>query len=203
VDGMITRNLIDLGNMVGTQSSHTLASVRKINPIYAYFEINERLFAQMIDERGGHEGDNPDRFKPPATLIVRETEYTVDGVIDSVDNTVDTGTGTIMLRGIFPNPDARIFPGFFVNVTMKGDMLEDAVIVEEKAIGTDLSGKYLYVVGDGNMVEQRPVELGQPQDDGTIPVLKGLAAGETYILEGLLKARPGMPVTPATGSGGE
>ncbi len=82
-------------------------------------------------------------------------------------------------------------------------MLKDAVIVAEKAIGTDLSGKYVYVVGDGNMVEQRSVELGQPQDDGTIPVLSGLEAGETYILEGLLKARPGMPVTPSTNAGGE
>ena len=76
-------------------------------------------------------------------------------------------------------------------------------MVVEKAVGTDLSGKYLYVVGDGNIVEQRAVELGQPQDDGTIPVLSGLEAGETYILEGLLKARPGMPVNPTTGSGGE
>jgi RND family efflux transporter MFP subunit len=203
VDGMITRNLIDLGNMVGTLGAQNLASVRKIDPIYAYFEINERLFARMNEERGGHEGDNPDRFKPPATLIVRATGHTVEGVLDSVDNTVDTGTGTIMLRGIFPNPDARIFPGFFVNVTIEGDMLEDVVMVEEKAIGTDLSGKYLYVVGDGNIVEQRAVELGQPQDDGTIPVLSGLEAGETYILEGLLKARPGMPVTPSTDSGAE
>ncbi|MCZ6649478.1 MAG: efflux transporter periplasmic adaptor subunit, partial [Acidobacteria bacterium] len=87
--------------------------------------------------------------------------------------------------------------------TIQGDLLEDAVIIAEKAVGTDLSGKFLYVVGDDNMVEQRAVELGQPQDDGTIPVLSGLAAGETYILAGLLKARPGMPVTPTTGSGGE
>ncbi|TDI30626.1 MAG: efflux RND transporter periplasmic adaptor subunit [Acidobacteria bacterium] len=203
VDGMVSRNLIDLGNMVGTLGAQNLASVRKLDPIYAYFEVNERLFARMMEQSGGHAGDNPERPRKPATLIIRETGHTVDGVIDSVDNTVDTGTGTIMLRGIFPNPDARVFPGFFVNITIEGELLEDAVIVEEKAVGTDLSGKYLYVVGDGNIVEQRAVELGQPQDDGTIPVLSGLEAGETYILEGLLKARPGMPVTPSTGSGGE
>ncbi|MCZ6649446.1 MAG: efflux RND transporter periplasmic adaptor subunit [Acidobacteria bacterium] len=203
VDGMVSRNLIDLGNMVGTPGAQDLATVRKIDPIYAYFEINERLFARMIEQRGGHDGNNPDRPKPAATLIIRETGHAVEGILDSLDNTVDTGTGTIMLRGIFPNPDARIFPGFFVNVTIQGDLLEDAVIIAEKAVGTDLSGKFLYVVGDDNMVEQRAVELGQPQDDGTIPVLSGLAAGETYILAGLLKARPGMPVTPSTGSGGE
>ena len=96
-----------------------------------------------------------------------------------------------------------IFPGFFVKVSIEGEVLKDAVIVQEKAVGTDLGGKYLYVLGDGNVVEQRPVDLGESQPDGTITVLNGLDAGETYIVEGLLKARPGMPVTPTTSTGSE
>jgi RND family efflux transporter MFP subunit len=123
------------------------------------------------------------------------------GHIDSLDNTVDTSTGTIMLRAVFPNPDARIFPGFFVGVRIAGEVLKDAIVVEERAIGTDLGGKYIYVVGEDNVVEQRYVELG-PVEKGAVVVKKGIEQGEHYIVEGLLRARPGLPVTPKTQAAG-
>ena len=107
-----------------------------------------------------------------------------------------------MVRGVFPNPDARIFPGFFVGVRIAGEILKDALVVEDRAIGTDLGGKYIYVVGDDNVVEQRYVELG-PEEKGTVVVLEGIEQGEQYVVEGLLRARPGMPVTPKTQTGGE
>jgi multidrug efflux pump subunit AcrA (membrane-fusion protein) len=106
-----------------------------------------------------------------------------------------------MLRAVFPNPDARIFPGFFVGVRIAGEILKDALVVEERAIGTDLGGKYIYVVGEDNVVERRYVELG-PEDEGSVVVLEGIEQGEQYIVDGLLRARPGLPVTPTTGSGG-
>ena len=95
-----------------------------------------------------------------------------------------------MLRAVFPNPEARIFPGFFVGVRIAGDILKDALVVQERAIGTDLGGKYLYVVGEDNVVEQRYVELG-PEDGSDIVVLEGIEPGERYVVEGLLRARPG------------
>jgi RND family efflux transporter MFP subunit len=202
IDGLISRHLVDAGNLVGHGGSTVLATVRTINPIYAYFEVDERTFARLLEAREGYRG--PTRRvedQAPATLVLRETGLEIQGHLDSFDNAVDTGTGTITIRGVFPNSDGRLFPGFFVAVQIEGETLDEAVVVEERAVGTDLGGKYLYVVGDDNLVEQRYVELG-PEEEGNVVVLEGLDQGERYIVEGLLRARPGLPVTP-TSSGGE
>lgn len=196
IDGIVSRHLVDAGNLVGSGGGTVLATVRTIDPIYAYFEVDERTFARMLEKRGGHQATSrrlEDRV--PATLILRETGHEVEGHLDSFDNAVDTGTGTITIRGVFPNPDRRIFPGFFVAVRIETETLADAVVVEERALGTDLGGKYLYVVGDGNLVEQRYVELGPAEGDQVV-VLKGIEPGERYVVEGLLRARPGLPVNP-------
>ena len=199
IDGLVSRNLVDPGNLVGQGGATLLATVRDVDPIFAYFEMNERLFSRILHARGGHrELAEEEQEPPPATLVLRETDHRVDGVIDAIDNTVDTATGTIMVRGIFPNPNAKIFPGFFVNVLIEGTVLEDAIVIRESAVGTDLGGKYLYLVGDDNVVEQRYVTLGPAQSDGTIVVTEGLEGGERFIVEGLLRARPGLPVTPKT-----
>jgi multidrug efflux system membrane fusion protein len=89
-----------------------------------------------------------------------------------------------------------LFPGLFVRVRFPMGLLEDAVLIREEALGTDLGGRYVYVVGEGNVVEQKYVELGPVEPDGMVPILEGLDGSETYIVEGLLRARPGMPVTP-------
>jgi multidrug efflux pump subunit AcrA (membrane-fusion protein) len=118
-----------------------------------------------------------------------------------VDNTVDPATGTIQLRAVFPNSDAKVFPGFFVHVQVPGEFLKNAVLVEETALGTDLGGRYLMVVGDDNIVERRYIEPGPLQEDTTRVILEGLEPGERYITVGLQRARPGMPVTPKEASG--
>jgi RND family efflux transporter MFP subunit len=202
INGMITRHLVDAGNLVGQTGTTVLATVRTMNPIYADFEISERQFARLLEARGGHKGDlDSDDDGNKATLVLRETGHEIVGYIDSLDNTVDTATGTIMLRAEFPNPDARIFPGFFVGVRIAGEILKDAIVVEARALGTDLGGKYIYVVGEDNVVEQRYVEPG-PEEKGSVVIIKGIEQGERYIVEGLLRARPGLPVNPKTQAGG-
>jgi RND family efflux transporter MFP subunit len=202
IDGMISRHLVDAGNLVGQTGTTVLATVRTLDPIYAYFEVDERTFARMLEIRGGYRGPSEQvEDKSPATIILRETGREIQGYLDSFDNAVDTGTGTITIRGIFPNPDGRIFPGFFVAVQIEAATLEDAVVVRERAIGTDLGGKFLFVVGENNVVERRYVELG-PEEEGSIVVLEGIEPNERYIVEGLLRARPGLPVTPKTASEG-
>jgi multidrug efflux pump subunit AcrA (membrane-fusion protein) len=124
----------------------------------------------------------------------------VGGFVDAVDNTVDPATGTIQVRGIFPNPDAMVFPGFFVHVKVPGEVLDDALLVEESSLGTDLGGRYLLIVGDGDIVEKRYVEPGPLEEDMMRVILDGLAPGERYISKGLQRARPGMPVSPTGGS---
>jgi RND family efflux transporter MFP subunit len=199
VDGLMSRNFVDLGNLVGHGEPTLLATVRKIDPIYAYFEMNERLFSRILEDRGGHQEMGTEEIdRAVATLVIRETGHESEGYIDSIGNTVDTATGTIMIRGVFPNPENKIFPGFFVNVLLPGTLLEDAIVVRESAVGQDMGGKFVYVVGGDNVVEQRYVQLGPVQTDGTIVVEEGLEANERYVIEGLLRARPGMPVTPQT-----
>jgi RND family efflux transporter MFP subunit len=202
INGMISRHLVDAGNLVGQTGTTVLATVRTMNPIYADFEISERQLARLLEARGGHQGPlDSDADSNLATLVLRETGHEIEGHIDSLDNAVDTATGTIMLRAEFPNPDARIFPGFFVGVRIAGEILKDAIVVEERAVGTDLGGKYIYVVGEDNVVEQRYVELG-PEEEGTVVVTKGIEPGERYIVEGLLRARPGLPVRAKAQAGG-
>jgi RND family efflux transporter MFP subunit len=201
IDGLVSRNYVDVGNLVGAGEATLLTTVRRIDPIYAYFEVSERFIAQALEQLGGHR--DPEQIEEtPATLLLEETGLEIDGRLDSLENTVDAATGTIRVRGVFPNSDAKVFPGFFVRVRLPGELHENALLVEETALGTDLGGRYLMVVGDGDIVERRYVEPGQLQDDNTRLILDGLEPGERYITRGLQRARPGMPVTPKTAASG-
>jgi RND family efflux transporter MFP subunit len=201
IDGLVSRNYVDIGNLVGAGETTLLTTVRQINPIYAYFEVSERFVAQSLEQRGGHKDPGTDE-PVRATLLLEETGHEIEGEIDSLENTVDASTGTIRVRGIFPNADAKIFPGFFVRVRLPGELYENALLVEETALGTDLGGRYLMIVGDGDIVERRYIKPGQLQDDNTRLILSGLEPGERYITKGLQRARPGMPVTPKTAGSG-
>jgi RND family efflux transporter MFP subunit len=200
IDGLVSRNLVDLGNLVGAGESTLLTTVRRIDPLFAYFEVSERFMAQILEQRGGHKDPGTDA-EIPATLVLKETGLEIEGRVDSVDNTVDPATGTIQVRAVFPNSDAKVFPGFFVHVRLPGKLLENAVLVEETALGTDLGGRYVMVVGDDNIVERRYIEPGPLQEDKTRVVLEGLEPGERYITVGLQRARPGMPVAPKEAAG--
>ena len=201
IDGLVSRNYVDLGNLVGAGEATLLTTVRQIDPIYAYFEVSERFVAQVLEQRGGHSAPSDGDYMP-ATLLLEETGLEIEGQIDSLENTVDAATGTIRVRGVFPNADAKIFPGFFVRVRLPGDLLEGALLVDESALGTDLGGRYLMIVGEDNVVERRYIEPGPLQKDKSRVILSGLEPGERYIIDGLQRARPGMPVTPsAAGSG--
>lgn len=200
IDGLVSRNLVDLGNLIGAGEATLLTTVRRIDPIFAYFEVSERFIAQALEQRGGHH--NPGTAdQMPATLVLEETGLEIEGKVDAVDNTVDPATGTIQLRAIFPNADSKIFPGFFIRVRLPGAFLENALLVEETALGTDLGGRYVMVVGDDNVVERRYIEPGPLQEDKTRVILDGLEPGERYITVGLQRARPGMPVTPKNDGG--
>ena len=200
IDGLVSRNFVDLGNLVGAGEATLLTTVRRIDPIFAYFEVSERFVAQQLEKSGGHK-DPGTGDEIPATLVLMETGLEIEGKVDAVDNTVDPATGTIQLRAVFPNSDAKIFPGFFIRVRLPGEFLENALLVEETALGTDLGGRYVMVVGDGDVVEKRYIEPGPLQGDKTRVVLEGLEPGERYITVGLQRARPGMPVTPKNGGG--
>ena len=130
--------------------------------------------------------------------LANEKTFMHKGYIDYVDNTVDPATGTIELRALLANEQQSLFPGLFVRIRVLGGTKKDAVLVDERSVGTDLGGKYVYVLDEQNNVEQRYITLGAKQEDGNIVVEEGLDGQETYIVNGMLRARPGFPVTPMT-----
>ena len=146
--------------------------------------------------------DSPGTRAPSPVFLGVDTEegWPHEGIMDYVDNTVDTSTGTIQVRGTFANERNRLFPGLFARLRVPVGTEQNAVLAEENAIGTDLGGKFVLVVGDDNVVELRHVVLGALQSDGMRVVREGLATNERYIVNGLQRARPGLPVTPTTGS---
>jgi len=197
IAGMVSRNLVDVGNLVGSTGNTVLTTVMRIKPIYAYFDMSERYMLEALAARDITVADHPE--DSPAYLgLANEEGWPHEGQIDYIDNTVNTDTGTIQIRAIFPNESAKLFPGLFARLRVPGSVEEGALLVSEQAIGTDLGGKYLLIVGNDNVVELRHVELGAQENDLRV-IRSGLAAGERYIINGLQRARPGLPVTPTQG----
>ncbi|MDP2469602.1 MAG: efflux RND transporter periplasmic adaptor subunit [Candidatus Palauibacterales bacterium] len=208
IEGQVGRRLVDPGNLVGYRDQTLLTTVNRLRPIHVYFSAPEWVVLALI-RRMEEEGvsrdldDSTASAREPTVSVLVGTSADGDtfpfvGRIDFIGNTVDPATGTIELRAVFQNDDLQLFPGLFVRVRLLSIKAEDALLVREAAIGSDLGGKYVFVLGEGNIVDRRYVELGQPQPDGTVVVESGLEADETYVSNGLLRARPGMPVTPRT-----
>jgi RND family efflux transporter MFP subunit len=200
VSGRVSRNFVDIGNLVGAGEATVLTTVTRIDPIYVYFEAPEQLvlgFTAAQRDTALSEED-VSRVGQVFVATAAETDYPHEGAIDFIDNTVDPATGTIQLRAIVQNSDDILFPGLFVRIRLLGRIRPDAILVKERAIGTDLGGKYVLVVGEDNIVEQRYVTLGPIQDDGSVVIGSGLDGSESYVVNGMLRARPGFPVTPQT-----
>jgi len=200
VSGRVSRNFVDIGNLVGAGEATVLTTVTRIDPIYVYFEAPEQLVLAFTAAQRDTTLTEEEVSQVGRVFVATATEadYPHEGEIDFIDNTVDPATGTIQLRAIVQNSDDILFPGLFVRIRLLGRIRPDAILVNERAIGTDLGGKYVLVVGNDNIVEQRYVTLGPIQDDGTVVVESGLDGSERYIVNGMLRARPGFPVTPQT-----
>jgi RND family efflux transporter MFP subunit len=201
IQGVVNRNLVDAGNLVGQSGQTLLTRVNKMQPIYVYFNVPESIVLRILAEQNSKKlGDmRAEQESAEACVAVATDEgFPHKGEVDYIDNEVDTDTGTIQMRIRLDNKKLALFPGLFVRVKLTGAEIPDAVLISEKAVGSDLGGKYVLLVGADNMVEQRYVELGAVQADGLVHIKKGLEGQETVIVNGLMFARPGLPVTPLT-----
>ena len=200
LDGVVSRHLVDPGNLVGQSGPTMLTRVNKLQPIYVYFHAPESVILEYMADRPKDLAEEVEREKgaEARVALANEEGYPHVGHIDYIDNEVDSGTGTIEVRVVLDNKRLELFPGLFVRIKVSGKEIEDAVQVPTEAIGTDLGGKYVLVVGENNIVEMKYVILGEPQDGGLIHIKEGLTGDETIIVNGLVFARPGMPVTPLT-----
>jgi RND family efflux transporter MFP subunit len=199
IDGRISRVYYHVGNLVGDGQASLLATIVKTEPIYAYVSISETdllRYRKMMGRSAANDGPIPMELG-----LADEQDYPHRGQVDYQDPAVDPGTGTIRMRGIFPNRDGSILPGCFVRVRIPAGRAADALLVPERALGSDQSGRFLLVVGSDDLVEVRPVEVGARVEDRRVVVGK-IGPEDRVVVDGLLQARPGVKVIPVEQAGG-
>ncbi|WP_285403805.1 efflux RND transporter periplasmic adaptor subunit [Luteibacter sp. ME-Dv--P-043b] len=186
VDGKVSNAQITAGNLV--TPSDTLTSVITVDPMYVYFDVDEQTFLKL-DRLRRQDGHAPD----VRMGLADETGYPHTGRIDFVDNQVRAGAGTIRLRAVFPNADGAYTAGLFARVELRSGTTQPRALIDDKAVGTDLGNKFVYVLGKDKKVEYRRIATGALVD-GLRVVDSGLTADDVVIVNGLQHVRPGMDV---------
>jgi RND family efflux transporter MFP subunit len=193
-DGRIDRRLQDPGNLVGSGGNTVLAEVNQIDPVYVYFNISDADLARLIGEAHWTPGQARAIKWPVFVGLLNENGYPHKGKLDFVSISLTATTGTLLLRGILPNPDGKILPGLYarVHVPVKEG---PAFLVPQEAIGYDQRGFYVLVVNEHNVVQRSSVRIGTLVDHLRV-VEEGLTEKEWVVIRGVQKAIPGRPVTP-------
>ncbi len=196
-DGMVTAHQVSIGSLVGANSPTTLASIVQIDPIYVSFTVSEQDVLRVRESLRKMAIDRADISKVPVEVgLMTEEGYPHKGMLDYAAPNVDTSTGTLMVRGVLPNADHVLLPGFFVRVRvpLKSEQ-SDALLVPDTALGTDQSGRYLLVVDKDDVVQQHTVTTGARV--GTLRVIaSGLTPDDRVVVSGLQRAVPGEKVAP-------
>jgi len=193
ISGRVSRELIDVGNLVSADST-LLTDIVSMDPIHVYFDMDERTLLRLKKMIRDKTLKTLDESEPPIELgLADETGYPHQGVIDFAENKLTAGTGTIRVRGRFTNADRTLVPGLFARVRVKLGEPRPALLVPERAVGSDQQRKFLLIVGPDDVVESRTVTLGVLE--GHLRVIEsGLKAGERVVVNGLQRARSGAKV---------
>jgi RND family efflux transporter MFP subunit len=198
IDGRVGKAAVTAGNLVtgGSNTAALLTTVVSLDPIYVTFEGDEQIYLKYTElAQRGERQSSRDTANPVLMGLANDTDYPRRGSMVFVDNQVDPRTGTIRARASFENKDGFLTPGLFARVKLLGHNSYKAVLVDDRAVGTDQSQKFVYVVDAQNKVVYRPVKIGR-LTDGLRIVLQGLQPGETVIVNGLQRVRPGVVVAP-------
>jgi len=191
VSGRISRAEVTVGNIVSVGSStpplSTLVSVAKM---YAAFDVDEQSFLKYV---------NPARAQGTQVAVylglANENDYSRQGKVGSVDNRLDASSGTIRVRAVFDNTDGQLVPGLYARIRLGGGAAHDAVLIDEKAIGTDQDKRFVLVLDGSNHANYREIHVGATQE-GLRVVESGLKAGDRIVVNGLQRVRPGDVVAP-------
>jgi len=190
-DGRIDRRLVDPGNLVGASDATVLASVNQTNPIYVYFTISDSDLARLMGEA---------RWRPGmghalvSMGVLNEKGYPHEGTLDFASISLTSTTGTLQMRGVFPNPDGRVMPGLYARLHVP--LAEkNALLVPQEALSYDQQGVFLFVVNAQNTVERRGLKIGFLVAHMRV-VEEGLTPKDWVIVVGIQKAIPGHQVTP-------
>jgi RND family efflux transporter MFP subunit len=201
ISGKTDRAYLTAGNVaVGGQTQGTvLTTIRSMDPMYAYFDVDDQtvLYYQRLVRE--HKIANPRDGEVPVEIQLKgEAGYPHRGAIDFLSNTISPSTGSLQIRGIFPNKDGALTPGLFVRGRVPIGEPVDAVLVPDEAVIADQGQKIVYAVNSNNVVEARVVTPG-PMARG-LRVVEGLAPTERIIIKGFQRVRPGVEVTPEDGT---
>src|SRR6266478_2340635 len=199
IDGRVSHQLVNIGNLVQADSTQ-LTTIVSIDPIYAYFSVDE--LAALTYQRLSREGklaSSPDGKVAVYLQLQDETGFPHEGTIDFSDNAFDSSTGTLLIRGSFPNPDGFLTPGNFVRVRVASSPKYDALLVADRAIGSDQDQSFVYVVDSKNIARLRHITTGQLAE-GLRVVKSGLQPDDVVIINGIIKVRPDSSVRPQQGA---
>jgi len=198
IDGRASRANITIGNLVSSQIEKPLTTIVSMNPVYAYADVNERSllrYERYYASKKILPGDEENAKLPVQLSLQDEHDFPHTGYVDFMDNRVDPETGTIRIRGVFDYENGLLGPGLFVRVRIPAGDSYQAVLVPERAVGSDQGQKFVVVIDKDNTAVFRRVELGTV-NGGMQVISKGLAAGERIVADGLLKVSPGEKVDP-------
>jgi RND family efflux transporter MFP subunit len=195
IGGRVSRNEISVGNLV-VPGTTLLTTVASQNPVHVYFEVDEQQYLKYVSlAKSGERASSREKRNPINMGLANEEGFPHAGYVDFVDNRLDPKTGTMRGRAVFDNKEERFTPGLFAKLKLIGSGKYNAILINDRAVGTDQSKKFVLVVDKENRATYRPIKLG-PLVDGLRVVKEGLQPGETIIVNGLQRVRPGMPVTP-------
>ncbi len=206
ISGRVGRNKVDIGNLVGQGKATELTEITAYDPMYVYFNLNERDFLRvhsMYRAKAREKGINTAKVSQRKLNIrvylglANEDDYPHEGLLDFAESGLDSDTGTLQLRAVFQNKEVprALNPGLFSRVHMPISKRPNMPLVTELAIGADQSGRYLLVVNSENVVEKRNIRLGQLVD-GMRVIEEGVGSDDRVIVKGIQRARPGSKVDP-------
>ncbi|MET0312986.1 MAG: efflux RND transporter periplasmic adaptor subunit [Hansschlegelia sp.] len=196
IAGRVGKIEITVGNLVSAgPGAPVLVRLVSVDPIYASFDADEHTVAKALASLPGGQDRSETLGAIPVELASDGESQSRRGELQYVDPSVDAATGSVRVRGIFPNPDGRLMPGQFARLRIAEAKATPALLVSERAIGVDQDKKYVLVVDAQNKAVYREVTLGAAAN-GLRTVLSGLSAGERVVVNGLQKLRPGALVSP-------
>ncbi|MBY0398842.1 efflux RND transporter periplasmic adaptor subunit [Myxococcota bacterium] len=198
IRGRAGRDLVHAGNLVngGGDQSTLLTTVVSLDPMHAYFEVDERAYLRYTELARKGERPSSREFKNLVLMqLADETGYPHRGYMDFVDNALDATTGTLQGRAVFPNPELKLSPGLFGRIRLVGSGRYRAILLPDSAIGTDQSERFVFVLDAEKRVERRAVTMG-PSIDGFRVIRAGVKADDWVVVSGIQGARSGATVVP-------
>ncbi|MDX1751307.1 MAG: efflux RND transporter periplasmic adaptor subunit [Methylophaga sp.] len=196
ISGRVSYAQITAGNYVNAGQSQ-LTSLVSTDKMYAYFDVDEQSYLKYLRlSEAGKRADTRDATANPVYMaLADDNNYQHIGNIDFVDNSVNQQTGSIRIRASFPNTDDRLLPGLFARIKLVGSDSYQGILIDEKAIGTDLNNKFVLLVNAENQLEYRAVKLGE-KVNGLRIVREGLAANDKIVVNGLQRVMPNIQIEP-------